>query len=1719
MSNQFYKYVVSQLTQFFKEQAEKESVGRYYLQLPNVDVSEGLFSAIQKLPEVKSFAYRHEEGFETYETIALHYGAYKYVIAVVNEQIAPSFLVTLRNEMSLQKGSWERASLVLLTSSLQDSIRDGSIHLVSEGMPLHVAQFIQSMDQIIEEQVKDVTARKVMQHFLKRREREYSLENTTFLDFEEVLQIANKEHIEASDYRNLQYFLDSNLQRLLSEQELLNKNSREWKKKEKEIEERLDQNTALHRDIEQIRELGNAEEELENRFGNGKNKFKLKEDEQNDTWYETDLVDIIQWEETVRNSKSIELYSDRIACTTEGVTMWKRPKSSTAAGMREWNLLLFSEKLNHDIELIIPFSLNTKSGFLTKQSSRFTQASGKRLKVNLAAQTGSEFYRVSYRHENEARMRYTFNILVLQENPNRLKSIEQNFTIGVQSKKKQALVIEGSEMPIVFGDSEQEDEIKEVVVAEEEQTIVYDQKSSIQLKVLPEAVNEASETKLYLRTDRYHLPVVIKDETMTIVPKHARDIWQEKFSMSKTITFEDDFSKAYLLDYPYVTHRNERPYFELERQWVTEGWHYLEKKEGRLEGVSLSLPKEVEETYNRVLSLSALSGTPFSFIYYDGPLREAIEDFVKVYMREIQQIEDDSLLSEEQRNMFKIGRYDDGQDVIYTSLSPMNMAYQLSYQQWTANEELSKNTIERIQQSHMLPYLHIDDRLYKPVSHDVLPEWTVYRNSEVVQVGEANQFLAHVVQEKIEQFADYYDYLFALSERTPFRLNIVNISDDYEIVKGIVQLYMKKIRKGANLESLRPIEVTSYIKKGTSAFETFIQLTSVEAAKEFLEGVSFQNKYELERDVYIHLQRLIGFTKKSFDDDLSYAHLSLYKMDGKTEVVKQMMDHLPNSMSLNGLFVSPSSELTEEGGYRIGFGVGSSMQEAESEIERFIMLMNEYAANMMYGGTHPYRKGQSIATRVHTLNEQKLNQLYDRSQWVTFINPEMDLTYFTEHKKELILVHYSDQLSSSMSYDAITVTNKSKQYVQVIRQFLESHRIYPTPAEIEETIKTFNLYNGEWLLRAVQNKGYDKREKMSVLSAIKQSLKHFTQQAPHVHWVPISMEEVVRVSHTIHLSKKDGLFSGMTIGRNGNCSDDLLMMGYEVTEENQIVVHLYPIEVKIGHNESSVISKGIEQVKELNERLRDVLGQETFESRFVRQFFIQRLLTIAQKMTEQQFYGEPIEESIVRRLLNDDFAIESSLQSLFGEGMILSFKKNQYREEIAHVEGVTVATYPEQLGYELLTKSMEEVFRMEEYSYEGIVENVEESAPTSSEKMDESVGSYEVDTSLEEKGEELAEQAVTEQVAPAQASARQSRPLIGKTSSDLPVHWEFHHKGLSNRHLVIGGRSGQGKTYFIQSLLMDLHTANQSSLIIDYSASYTKRQLEEQFVERIGEDLHERVVYIQKMPINPFKRRMKHVAGYETPEPSNETANRVVEVFTSVYRTFGDQQKMTLYRAARNGIETYGDQMTLTLLMDELSKLEDSQKSVVASIKSRLTQLVDMDPFDYTSESNWDDLLREEGKVMIIQLDGYEQIEIKKVLTEFILWDLWYFLLSNQEDRPIAVVLDEAQNLSFAQGSPSNLILREGRKFGWSAWFATQTFSHFSAEELAVFENAGTKIYFGPVESEVRSISKRLGGNFEEALRSLKKGQCFVSGQFLEGEELSSPKQYVVQVPPMEERL
>ena len=60
------------------------------------------------------------------------------------------------------------------------------------------------------------------------------------------------------------------------------------------------------------------------------------------------------------------------------------------------------------------------------------------------------------------------------------------------------------------------------------------------------------------------------------------------------------------------------------------------------------------------------------------------------------------------------------------------------------------------------------------------------------------------------------------------------------------------------------------------------------------------------------------------------------------------------------------------------------------------------------------------------------------------------------------------------------------------------------------------------------------------------------------------------------------------------------------------------------------------------------------------------------------------------------------------------------------------------------------------------------------------------------------------------------------------VFWEFGHPELTNRHLLVFGSSGTGKTYTIQALLCELAKYGQNSLIVDYTNGFTNKQLEPQ---------------------------------------------------------------------------------------------------------------------------------------------------------------------------------------------------------------------------------------------------------------------------------------------------
>lgn len=1772
MLNPFYKYIGNQLVLFFEKEASRNKTDRYFLYLPTQEIISSLYNALSEHENSESFVYRHEEGSKSYETIALCFGKIKYVIATTSNNTNIDFLVTLRNKMSEQKGDWENTSLILLCNTLNDSIRGGSRDLIGEGLPLHVNQIAGNLNQLLLESKLNSIERKIASHYLNRRKSEHQLENSSFLDFEDVLALVNKGNLEKEDYRALQYFYDSGLEDLLKEQESQPTDSGKWKQLERKIDKRLTGNNSQHEEIESLRSLGNPKEKLEEAYDKGGTKLN-KED-----WYTVDFSDIEDWKEATKNKRAIEFYADKVKVNLgeQSLQFWKRPKSSTAAGRRNWSFIIFhpTYKEGETIEITLPFDRHTKKEFLNSTSKNVARASGHSLIAELElGQDGATFGRVVYKHENTAVGNYSFNFVVVASEMNFFENFQKSFQVVATSKAKNSIHLTLNNQSLIFGDGNMNVDLKE-----QGQSISIEAGATIQFT--PGLLDENEKNvRFSIVNPRFELPVEVSDKVLTNIPINGKALWERKRSTQSSFLTDQEAKRVEIDNLPYVTFEEDRPFFLMEFAWIRKRVRQATIKFKELVPQQVELPEAVKQAYDDFLEAIEQTETIPSLLYYTDQIRERAEVYVKAYIDAIDNIRDKQIMTNEERGLFYLGSARDENVIYMTPFSPLNVAYQLQITKESKGESIDTNILKRLNAVYTLPYIvTFSGELFKPTMDSRLPEWHAFLPSEEVTVGETNTYLAQVVEEKLDQFCDHYDYLFSLESKSAILLNIINIPNDGEVLRGIVEWLKKHIKETNRLSELRPIEVVSYRQDmdGYSAFDELNDMGNAEEISNLL-GINFSIGDYLAEDVLCTIQQVLRYSKRHISEKVQYSHITFYKMKTEEEVVKQLVKDGPRSLNLNGLFTTVTSSKSDNGGYRVGFGTGGGSNVDQSLLTRFAIKMNELAANMTNKGQNPYTKGVAFAMHISGEDEEYLSSLYSQSHWLTFIDPVLDLKYFQESSDNLVIVHYSDQHSSSNRYDAITVTDKSNQYFNVIHDFLKSQKVTVSDENIEDVIRLFNTFNGEWLLRAVQGRAHDKREKMSVVSAIKQALLYF--ENPDVLWVPISMEEIVRVAGSVKLSKKAGIFSGKTIGRRGNCSDDLLMMGLEQTKDG-LKIHMYPVEVKIGLNDSSVIEKGISQVKELKNRLNEqLIEQNTFDAMFLRNYFTRLFINNAAKMRNNKVWPEKnynLTPEVINELLNDKFEIVNTLRADYGHGLVISFKKGARLKVKERRHGVIVLEFPEQSGYDTLAKPMNQLAVSYEeqterlYSTPSGADEAEKIASEDSKSIKENVGSSEqkelnvsefedTNTSSVEDTEKVREscEAEDEQTEKARQSHNENdeqtnrtetsheaeeeqhqetetslatakkpdtnpygeRPLIG-VENNQEVYWEFHNNQLSNRHLIIGGRSGQGKTYFIQSLLRDLSRTNQSAVVLDYSSSYTRTQLDSVFLKDMGNRFRERIVYHEGFPLNPFLRREKEVAGVVGKEKPTEVARRVVDVFSSVYNnSFGSQQKNALYEAVKRGIERYDDKMKMEHLLEILEELDGYANSVLSSITSRLVQFVDIDPFDYESRNQWEEYFAPGGNITIIQLAGYDQDEIKKLMTEFILWDLWYYTQDGTKDKPIPVILDEAQNLDFSDGSPSAKILREGRKFGWSAWFATQSFNNFSKEELSILDNAGTKVYFNPAESEVRVLASRIGRATPEELRMLQKGQCIVLGQFMQRDQkLSNPTYHIVKVPAMNTR-
>ena len=1756
MSNKFYNYLSDKIKNFFKT-SEICHGDKFFIQFDEEYRVDDFYNTLKNdLDNVEEFKYQHESSdvpFTTFTTL-LKNGIK--VVVVNSNNVSVDYLVTLRNQVTTQDGVWKDTALLLICYNVIDSIYDGMRNLEKEDMPLNINIIKDNLKDEIDSSKNLSKIDKVVAKFYLDKKIEDAFQ-TTLWDYEDILSIINKGEIEENDYKNLGLFPDSMLGSY---------------KSPKAKENRLEENADNFNYVNLCNQYDNPKEELEKKYDSAGVKLLTKPD-----WPTVDFNKIYKSHEKLLNfTKSLNYQENMNKFTNEGCLYWEKPQKPSPAGRRKRQIIIFNEgnKVN-EVTLKFKFDGKLERTYLDKKSLDICRVSSNTLKINFELLNNEPtFKKVKYKHNNQAKSTYEFNILVLPCKEDILIPIKDKYQIN--NRQNKIVVIDDNNEQISFGFGSN---IQSYTITQDNEVInIYDDDA---ITIANDSViNENGVINFNLVYNDLKIPIQIKEDGNKSLPVESLTIWKYKREYQENFIYKNN--KAVQGTNSFYLHDEFKKYLNMEKELIDDSIVYGEREiNGTIKKIDLKLSDELQSVFNRIINYYRDINNLPSLVFLDNDLKALYKEFIELYNNEIENIEKDSIISSDERklNLIKLGTIKDNDKILFTPLSPLNIAYQLEITNQCQNEILDKPILERLNPNNLLPYLYGDverhgkNLLYKPIYQKDAQEWIVFEKSADVSISSTNAFIAIVVKDKMNQFVSHFKYLFDKKANAPIKLNIININEDMEIVKGIFNFVRDRL-DDRKIKHKIPVEVNLYNDNMRSTFDDFFDCVNPEQLNERF-GITIKSRVKDPIDILREVQDNITYFKHDLpNNDVEYAHISFYKVGYEATIADDNMDQIETGLSIDGLLSSITSFNTRSE-YRTGFGTKHVLNEDNLLVQTVINL-NELSLNYQNNGENTYKKRKTIITKPMELKKDLTGVLYKKSRWVTFIEPSFGLEYFeNEGDGSLIIIHYSDQYSSSTKYDTITVTSKSKQYKNVMEEFLskklkDEDKKLITDEKLEDVIKLFNSINGEWLLKIISTYGNTDREKISIISAIKYMLAVLDNK--DIIWIPISMEEILRIAGTVKLSKKEGIFDPKIL--DGKYCDDLLFVG--INPKNNVEVYYYPIEVKIGINNESVVKKGKEQIDKtynlLKDQLFDRFEDTQFRNKFYRNFFMQVALTNEQKLILNDLFNQSeidLIDSLKSKFLNDDYNISNNLEVYIGKGAVVSFKQDNSFRALKNEDNSLIVELTEDDAYYGLLKSFDEInaeihneeseispeyllsnkningnediFGNDDKTKEIIINPLDENTQTIND-INESENNFErefednihnIDNYNDDnKGPTMDDDSKhvetphkeSEVITNPVIELSDTRALIGTVDgSKHEIYWEFGNSKMGNRHLLIQGKSGQGKTYFIQRLIMELSKQKVPVIIIDYTDGFRPDKLENEFINVLGENLVQHIVIKDKFPLNPFKKYQNTLFDDVSIEEDNvDVATRFVSIIGSVYNQLGIQQRNAIYQAVLMGLDKNG----VMDLKDLEQELINQDSAVASNALSQLKVFIDKNPFDSVNDFDWSDINYPSSVVTVIQLTGINK-DIQKIITEMILWDLWYYKTSNggDEKQPFAVILDECQNLSFGNDSPCTKILQEGRKFGWSGWFATQFLKgKLDNNAINMLQNSEEQIYFNPPDNSVDTIAKTLTKDnadkkyWESKLSDLKKGQCIVYGPTVENNELKSSKPIVVNVSPLSKK-
>ena len=1120
------------------------------------------------------------------------------------------------------------------------------------------------------------------------------------------------------------------------------------------------------------------------------------------------------------------------------------------------------------------------------------------------------------------------------------------------------------------------------------------------------------------------------------------------------------------------------------------------------EPVPLNLPSLVKEKIDAIYDYYVKKEYAPSLAYIDDELCRLYQDYLEAIHAVVASIEQGKVLTEQQYSLTKLGTIEDGDKVMFSPYHPLLVAYMMEFKNRYKGDKFDNpKVLKLVSPFYLMPYISYASINRQPYCDEFTQDiktWLFYETANKDQQVRTYNITTKMVISKIQEFRKHFKYLFQVSD-SPIIISTIGIYDDTNVVKGLFELVKNEMKNSS--EVIQRIELHEYVKNLSQEtfFEKLNRLNSEELICKELDKVDTSldmvNKDISPLQVIRQFFTRIDFYKHDIEDcgnQIDYCHIAFYQMDTGLEFTKSPTSILRTELSLNGLISIPSTKNKDGKTYTVGFGTNGMPNDYGNfgKIYNIAIDMNSLYANEKNYWANSYSPNSCFA-KTYVFNDDVLLQsIYDKANWVTFINPEVDIDFFYR-QKDLYVIHYTDQYTINAKYDSITVTRQTNQYDYMLSNYYDNSITNPLMKDkFRQTMMNyFNSLNGDWLLSLINKTDAQIREKMSIVSACIM-MKKFLSRNENVTWIPISLEEILRVTGNIGL-EQDSLFSKKALGVKGPLSDDLLMVGIEKENDN-IMLYFYPVEVKASTG-TSFVNTASEQVLKTYEVLRDTLLVDGgFINDVYRTFFASQILTNTDKLWANGLIPEE-EYNFINScrfsLLNLNYTISGEMKCKeMGYAATVSFVGSSAPDAnvdmvnnklpICHIfvslDTCNACICNDDISSinQLLTSPIivsEEVrefwkkldnIHQPSTDKDILIEDcdnlsVDNDNTTSTISTDNTIS---IDDGIESKNKQEQTEILLSS-GPDESNAFDSgiKITIGysKVNHDPVVFEPNNTKMVSHPNMGIIGTMGTGKTQFARSVIAQfskegIHNVGGKPvgmLVFDYKGDYKDKE----FLDAVGGKC-----YKFNYPFNPLKLVVNdEVEGMNLPAI---TADRISDSFAKAYG-LGLKQQSNIKQVI---IETYADAgitkdpetwnkpaPTMELVIEKyFSTYDANDKAYALFDKLRDYTIFTTDNSNCVSLFEWLDSVR------VIDLTLYPD-DTKKVIVSLIL-DLFYAEMRQlgasqqkngyRELRAI-IMVDEAHQFLKKDFNSFRSIISEGRMFGVGMILSTQNVSDFRSQK------------------------------------------------------------------------